>query len=68
MIVEQLNNELLVRIPINMTGTRIQVILDYLRYEELTSNSRATQYDIDALSSEAKKGRWERIKNEIGFE
>ena len=67
MIVERLNNEILIRIPSTMASSRIQSIMDYLRYEELTSDSNATQEDIDILTSEAKKGRWDRIKKEIGF-
>ncbi len=67
MIVERLNNEILIRIPSTMTSSRIQSIMDYLRYEELTSDSNATQEDVDILTSEAKKGRWDRIKKEIGF-
>ncbi|MDP3435065.1 MAG: hypothetical protein Q8T04_19165 [Bacteroidota bacterium] len=67
MIVERLNNEILIRIPSNMTSSRIQSIMDYLRYEELTSDSSATQEDVDILASEAKKGRWDRIKKEIGL-
>ncbi len=67
MIVERLNNEILIRIPSTMTSSRIQSIMDYLRYEELTANSRATQDDVDSLTSEAKKGRWDRIRNEIGL-
>jgi hypothetical protein len=67
MIVERLNNEILIRIPSTMTSSRIQSIMDYLRYEELTSDSNATQEDVDILNSEAKKGRWDRIKKEIGF-
>jgi hypothetical protein len=67
MIVERLNNEILIRIPSNMTSSRIQSIMDYLRYEELTANSRATQEDVDKLTAEAKKGRWNRIKKEVGM-
>ncbi len=67
MIVERLNNEILIRIPSNMSSSRIQSIIDYLRYEELTSESKATQEDIDILANEAKKGRWDRIKKEIGL-
>ncbi len=47
-------------------AVRVQTILDYLRYEELTSKSAATQKDVDKLTKEAKKGRWDRIKKEIG--
>jgi hypothetical protein len=67
MIVERLNNEILVRIPGNMKSSRIQSIMDYLLYEELTANSKATQEDVDKLTAEAKKGRWGRIKKEIGL-
>jgi hypothetical protein len=67
MIVERLNNEILIRIPSNMTSSKIQSILDYLRYEELTSETGASQEDVDSLISEAKKGRWEKVKKEIGL-
>lgn len=50
-----------------MSSSRIQSIIDYLRYEELTSDSGATEEDVDILTSEAKKGRWGRIKKEIGL-
>lgn len=55
MVVERFDNEILVKIPAKMSSARIQSLLDYLRYEELTSDSIANQEDIDNLSSEAKK-------------
>jgi hypothetical protein len=67
MIVERINNEILIRIPDNIKSSRIQAIIDYLRYEELTADSRATQKDVDILTSVAKKGRWNKIKKEIGL-
>jgi hypothetical protein len=67
MIVERINNEILIRIPDNIKSSRIQAIIDYLRYEELTADSRATQKDVDLLNSAAKKGRWNKIKKEIGL-
>lgn len=67
MIVERINNEILIRIPDNIKSSRIQAIIDYLRYEELTADSRATQKDVDILNSAAKKGRWNKIKKEIGL-
>jgi len=67
MIVERINNEILIRIPDNIKSCRIQSIIDYLRYEELTADSQATQKDVDILNSAAKKGRWNRIKKEIGL-
>ncbi len=46
---------------------RIQSILDYLRYEELTSKSQATTQDIEALTNISKSERWEKIKKEVGL-
>lgn len=67
MIVEIRNNEILVRFKMGTRASKIQSILDYLKYEELTSKSTATEQDIEDLVNEAKKGRWEKIKKQIGL-
>ena len=67
MIVERQNNEILVRFSAGIKTSRIQTILDYLRYEELTSKSTASENNIDELLNEVKKGRWDRTKEELGF-
>lgn len=67
MIVERQNNEIRVRFSAGIETSRIQTILDYLRYEELTSKSTATEDNVDELLSEAKKGRWNRAKEELGL-
>jgi len=67
MIVEIQNNEILVRFKVGTRASKIQSILDYLRYEELTSKSTATEQDIEDLVNEAKIGRWEKIKKQIGL-
>ena len=66
MIVERLNDEILVRFKPGTRTAKIQTILDYLRYEELTSKSTATEAEIDKLVKLAKKGRWERTKKQLG--
>lgn len=68
MIVERQNNEILVRFAAGTKASKIQTILDYLRYEELTSKSTATEEDVEKLTKEVKKGRWDRIKKEIGLD
>jgi len=68
MIVERQNNEILVRFSAGTKISRIQSILDYLRYEELTSNSSATEDDVDILVKSVKKGRWNKIKGELGLD
>ena len=68
MIVERKDNEILVRFSVGTKASEIQSLLDYLRYEELTSKSTATEKDVESLVKSAKKGRWDRIKQELGFE
>ncbi len=67
MIVERQDNEISVRFSAKMTASRIQTILDYLRYEELTSKSTATENDVNELLKDVKKGRWKRTKEELGL-
>jgi hypothetical protein len=68
MIVERENNEIHVRFSASKNASKIQSILDYLRYEELTSNSEAKEKDVDALVKESKSNRWEKIRKSIGFD
>lgn len=68
MKVERINNEFIVRFSPGTKTSKIQSILDYLRYEELTSQSNATEEDVDKLTKQAKKGRWERIKRDLGLD
>lgn len=67
MIVKRENNEILVRFTASKNASRIQSILDYLRYEELTSKSVATEKDVDDLVNESKSNRWEKIRKSVGF-
>ncbi len=59
MKVEVLNNELVVRIPMNDNLKKTQNLLDYLRYLELSSKSTANREEISNLLQEIKKGTWE---------
>ncbi len=67
MIVERRNNEILVRFSAGVESSKIQSILDYIKYIELTSKSEATESDVEELVKEAKKGRWDKTKKELGF-
>lgn len=68
MKVERRENEIVVRFSPGTRTSKIQSILDYLRYEELTAQSAATQDDVDKLTNEAKKGRWKKTKKELGLD
>ena len=68
MIVERENDEILVRFTASKKASRIQSILDFLRYEELTSKSNVEYKGIDELVKDSKFGRWEKIRKNINFE
>lgn len=65
MKIERHDKEIVIRIPISRGKERIQSILGYLRYEELTSKIKVQPTDVDKLLTEVKKGRWQKIKKEI---
>lgn len=64
MIVERTNNEILVRLPSNVDLSELQDMLDYLRYRELTANSKAKQEDVDKLVKEVNSSIWNKIKKQ----
>jgi hypothetical protein len=68
MTVERENNEILVRFKASRNASRIQSILDYLRYEELIAESKATEKDVNELIKESKSNRWEKIRKTVGFD
>ncbi|MEX0981540.1 MAG: hypothetical protein WD577_05675 [Bacteroidales bacterium] len=61
MIVERQNNEILIKFGAGTKATTVQ------RQEELTSKSTATEDDVDNIIKDVKKGRWNKIKKEIGL-
>ena len=65
MLIERENNEIVVRFSAGKKASKIQAILDYLRYEELTAKSNATEAGKNRLMRNVKKGRFDKIKREI---
>lgn len=68
MTIQRKDKEIIVKITTNKNPFEIQNIFNYLRYEELASNSSATDKDIDSLVAEVKKGRWDKAKAELAFD
>ena len=63
MIIERTNKEILIRIPNTVDLEGAQRIIDYIRYQEVTSKSKAKQKDIDKLADDINKGWWEKNKD-----
>lgn len=67
MIVERSDNEIVVRFSAGTKASKIQAILNYLRYEELTSKSEVSEKDVIELVNKVKKGRWNKAKEQLGL-
>ena len=63
MIIERTNKEILIRIPNTVDLEGAQRIIDYIRYQEVTSKSKAKQKDVDKLGDDINKGWWEKNKD-----
>ena len=62
MIIERTDKEILIRIPGSIDLTGSQRIIDYIRYQEITSKSQALQLDVDKLAEEVNRDWWEKNK------
>jgi hypothetical protein len=58
MIVERIDNEVVIRLPVFMNVEAMQRMIDLISLKEATVRSAATQEDIDLLAKEVNKGWW----------
>jgi len=58
MIIERNNKEVIIRLPASINTDDLQDFIDYTRYKELTSKSKATQKDADDLADKINKDWW----------
>jgi len=65
MIIERTDKEILIRIPNTVDIEGAQRIIDYIRYQEVTSKSKASQEDVDKLASEVNRDWWENNKDSL---
>ncbi|MCE7043894.1 hypothetical protein [Dyadobacter sp. CY312] len=65
MVIERTNNEIIIRLPAHVDTDGLQKLIDYLTYKEATSQSKATQSDVDKLATDVKEGWWSRNRNKF---
>ena len=65
MQIERTNNEILIRVSPNTDLTGLQRIIDYIKFREIASKSKATQEEIDELAKESKSVWWKKNKNRL---
>jgi len=63
MQIERTNKEILIRLSSGTDLIGLQRILDYLKFREIASKSKASQQQIDELSSESKSSWWNKNKS-----
>lgn len=64
MILERTDKEILIRLPSNVDLSELQSMLDYLRYKELTANSKGKQADADKLAEKVNQSISSKIKKQ----
>jgi len=62
MILERTQDEIVVRLPAYVDLSELQNMLDFLRYKELTAQSKAKQPDADKLTASVNKSIWNKVK------
>jgi len=65
MKVERTDKEIIIRIPNSVEFERAQQIIDYIRYLENTSRSKATQEEVDKLANDVNREWWENNKDKF---
>ncbi len=63
MQIERTNNEILIRLSSGTDLIGLQRIMDYIKFREIASKSKATQNQIDELSSDTKESWWSKNKS-----
>jgi hypothetical protein len=59
MVIERTAGEFVIRLPFTANTERIQDMIDYLRYKELTANYSVAQCEVDDLAREINRNWWE---------
>ncbi len=63
MQIERTNDEILIRVAAGTDLVGLQRILDYLKFREIASKSKATQKQINELATESKSTWWKKNKD-----
>ena len=66
MIIERTASEFVIRFPFTADSERMQDMIDYLRYKELTANYSVAQSEVDNLAQAINKKWWE--QNRMKFD
>jgi len=66
MVIERTANEFVIRFPFTTNSERMQDMIDYLRFKELTAGYSVAQSEVNQLAKSINKNWWE--QNQSKFE
>jgi len=65
MIIEKTAGEFVIRFPFSANTERMQDLIDYLRYKELTANYGVAQAEVDSLAQEINRKWWQQNRSKF---
>jgi hypothetical protein len=65
MTIENKDDEIIIRLSANVILDEIQKSLDFIRYKEILSKSKASQADADELAEEISASWWDKNKSRV---
>lgn len=65
MIIERTKSEIIIRVSSRINTLGLQRLVDFLKYQELTADSKVKQSDIDSLARSVNKKWWDSNKNKF---
>ena len=66
MIIERTASEFVIRFPFTADSERMQDMIDYLRFKELTANYSVNQSEVDNLAQAINRKWWK--QNQMKFD
>jgi len=66
MVIERTANEFVIRFPFTTNSEKMQDMIDYLRFKELTAGYSVAQSEVDQLAKSINKNWWK--QNQSKFE
>ncbi len=63
MLIERTNNKIVITLSESVDSFGLQRLIDYVKYLEVTSESNATQSEVDELADEVNESWWVNNRN-----
>ena len=65
MTIERTASEFVIRVPYSANAERMQDLINYLRYKELTANYSVEQSEVDLLAQSINRNWWQQNRSKF---